>query len=62
MKFYRTKSNTLINLEKVVMIYRDPEQSKNYLMLTEDGSICELRDFTEDDVDRIMDYNDYIIK
>lgn len=62
MKFYRTRTNTLINLEEVTMIYRDPETSEYYLMLTNKGTVCELRDFNEEDVDRIMEYNDYFIK
>ena len=62
MKFYRTRTNTLINLEEVTMIYRDPETSDHYLMLTNKGTVCELRDFNEEDVERIMDYNDYFIK
>lgn len=44
------------------MIYRDPETSEYYLMLTNKGTVCELRDFNEEDVDRIMEYNDYFIK
>ena len=60
MKFYRTKEGNLINLEQVTLLYRDPE-SGSYRVSTTDGRIFEMPEITEDDIDKIMSYNNFFI-
>ena len=61
MKLYRTKSNSVINLEEVTLIHRNPDEGDGYFMLANNGRICELVDFSEEDIDRIMEYNNHFI-
>ena len=62
MKFYRTTNNTLINLEKVTLIYKNPNPKDNtYHVATDEGKIFEVPELKDEDIDRIMAYNDYLI-
>lgn len=61
MKLYRTKEDNLINLDNVSMIYRHPE-SGIYWVACLDGKTFEMPEITKEDIDRIMEYNDYFIK
>ena len=60
MKLYRTTNNTVINLEKVTLIYKDP-QDGTYNVATDEGKIFEVPELQDEDIDRIMDYNNYLI-
>ena len=60
MKFYRTKENNLINLEEVTIIYRDP-RTDLYNISTTDGRIFEMPEITQEDIDKIMEYNNFFI-
>lgn len=60
MKFYRTKNNTVLNLEKITVIYKSPEDG-TYNVATDEGKIFEVPELTDDDIDRIMEYNNYLI-
>jgi hypothetical protein len=58
MKFYRTTGNCLLNLDRIESV-----------LLQEDGTFVAVgatgkkyTDLTEDDIERIMDYNDFLIK
>ncbi len=61
MKFYRTKENNLINLEKVATIYKDPD-TLTYMVAYSGGNTYEMPELTGEDIDRIMAYNDYLIQ
>lgn len=43
------------------MIYRDPD-SESYRVAFKNGPTFEIPEITEEDIDRIMEYNDYLIK
>ena len=60
MKFYKTKENNIINLDQVTCIYRDPEDGTYRIAFTS-GLTYEMPEITEKDIDRLMDYNDYLI-
>lgn len=63
MRLYRTKDNNIINLEQVSMIYVDKEWSrKDYKVVLPSGKTIYVPELTEEDIDRIMNYNDYLIK
>ena len=61
MKLYRTKEDNLINLEQVVMIYKDPH-SGIYHVSSTNGITYEMPEIELNDIEKIMDYNDYLIK
>ena len=61
MKFYRTKEDNLINLEEVTMIYKDPE-TRNYHVSYTNGITYEMPEIDTSDIEKIMDYNDYLIQ
>ncbi len=61
MKFYRTKENNLINLDKVALIYKDPDNG-GYRVSFTNGITYEMPEIDENDIARIMEYNDYLIK
>ena len=61
MKLYRTKENNVINLEKVEFIYKDPEHPEYYRVHYESGYTFEIPELDEDDIDRIMEYNNHLI-
>ena len=61
MKLYRTKENNLINLEEVTLIYKDPLDG-GYRVSFTNGITYEMPEIDEDDIARIMEYNDYLIK
>ena len=60
MKFYRTKENNLINLEKVLTIYRDPETAL-YRVVYKGGPTFEMPELDVSDINRIMEYNNHFI-
>ena len=61
MKFYRTKENNIINLEEVTLIYKDKDTGLYNVVYknTQDYSVPEL---SEEDIEKIMEYNNYFIK
>lgn len=61
MKIYRTKEGNLINLELVTTIYKDPESPESYKVAYSGGYTYEMPELTEEDIDRIMQYNDYLL-
>ena len=61
MKLYKTKENNIINLEQLTTIYKNPE-TETYFVSYINGITYEMPELDEDDIDRIMDYNDYFIK
>ena len=61
MKFYRTEKDNLINLEEAAMIYKGgPEEP--YTVALKNGKEYSVPELKVEDVDRIMEYNDYLIK
>lgn len=60
MKFYRTKENNLINLEKVIMVYRQGETGP-YSVVYENGQDYYVPELDDEDIDRIMEYNNHFI-
>ena len=60
MKLYRTKENNLINLEQVTVIYKDPTDN-SYRVSFSNGITYDMPEIDEDDVEKIMEYNDYLI-
>jgi hypothetical protein len=60
MKLYRTKENNLINLEQVTLIYKDPDDG-GYRVSFANGITYDMPEIEEDDIDKIMEYNDYLI-
>lgn len=60
MKLYRTKEDNLINLEQVTTIYKDPEDG-GYRVSFTNGITYDMPEITEDDIDRIMEYNNHLI-
>lgn len=61
MKLYRTKDDNVINLEEVTLIYKDPTSPECYRVALTSGVTYELPELDKDDIDRIMEYNDYLI-
>lgn len=60
MKLYRTKEDNLINLEQVTMIYKDPEDG-GYRVSFTNGITYDMPEIEAADIDKIMEYNDYLI-
>lgn len=60
MKLYRTKENNVFNLEQLTMAYRDPATGIYNLSFTS-GITYEMPEITEEDIDRIMEYNNHLI-
>ena len=60
MKLYRTKEDNLINLDNVSVIYKNPEDG-TYRVACLDGKIYEMPEITKEDIDRISEYNNYLI-
>lgn len=60
MKLYRTKEDNVINLEQVAFIYRPP-QEQYYRVACTNGLTYEVPELTKEDIDKIMQYNDYLI-
>ena len=61
MKIYRTKEDNLINLEQVTLFYKDPNDD-GYRVSFTSGITYEMPELDLADIERIMDYNDYLIK
>ena len=61
MKLYRTKEDNLINLEQVATIYKNQDNGMYHVSCT-NGITYELPEIGPDDIEKIMDYNDYLIK
>lgn len=61
MKLYQTKEGNVINLEQVTLIYKDPEDGGYRLSFT-NGIIYDMPEIDETDIDKIMEYNNYLIK
>ena len=61
MKLYRTKKDNIINLEQLTTIYKNLE-TETYHVSYVNGITYEIPELDKDDVDRIMKYNDYLIK
>lgn len=61
MKLYRTKEDNVINLEQVAFIYRPP-LVESYFVACTNGLTYEVPELGEEDIDKIMEYNDYLIK
>ena len=63
MRLYRTKNNNVINLDEIAMIRVDDGWSrKDYQVVLPSGQTVYVPELTEEDIDRIMEYNDYDIK
>lgn len=60
MKLYRTKEKNLINLDEVTLIYKDPADG-GYRVSFTNGITYDMPEIEEADIDRIMEYNDYLI-
>lgn len=60
MKFYKTKENNLFNLDEITAIYRDPTDDI-YRVATVGGQIFSVPELDEEDVDKMMEYNNYFI-
>lgn len=60
MRFYRTKKGNLINLEEVVMVYRENDSS-SYSVVFKNKNDYYVPELDDDDIDRIMDYNNHFI-
>ena len=61
MKIYRTKEDNLINLEQVTLIYKDLDDGEYCVSLTS-GITYKMPELDLADIERIMEYNDYLIK
>lgn len=61
MKLYKTKEGNIINLEQMTTIYRSPETGTYHVSYVS-GITYEMPEIGKDDVERIMEYNDYLIK
>ena len=61
MKFYRTKENNLINLEQVTLIYKDPDDG-GYRVSFTSGITYDMPELDEADIERILDYSNYLIQ
>ena len=62
MKLYETKEGNVINLEKAEIIYKDPAHPDCYRVRFQSGYVYEIPELDEDDINRIMEYNDHLIK
>lgn len=65
MKFYRTKESNIINLGDedgvgVEMIFKDPVTGY-YRVAYKSGHTYEVPELDEEDIDRLMEYNNYFI-
>ncbi len=60
MKLYCTTENNVINLEQVTLIYKDPETG-GYRVSFTNGITYEMPELRESDINKIMEYNDYLI-
>lgn len=60
MKLYRTKENNVINLEEVTFIYKDPADL-GYRVAFTNGITYEVPEITEDDIENLMEYNNYVL-
>ena len=60
MKLYRTKENNVINLEQVTFIYKDPVDL-GYRIAFTNGITYEVPELTEEDIENLMEYNNYIL-
>ena len=58
MKFYRTEGNSLVNLDWIESVV--PEKDGTFTAVGATGT--RYGGFTQDDIERIMDYNDFLIK
>ncbi len=61
MKLYRTKENTVINLDGVTMIFKNTG-GEGYHVAFNNGVHYDVPELTEEDIDKIMSYNDYFIQ
>ena len=61
MKLYRTKENNVINLDLVTMIYKDPKFPAYYRVAYTGGNTFEIPELDDEDIDRIMEYNNHLI-
>lgn len=61
MILYQTKENNVINLDRITMIYRDPETNIYRVSFT-NGMTYEMPEITEEDIERFMQYNSFINK
>ena len=60
MKLYRTAKDNLINLDDVTEIYRSNDQSP-YTVIYKGSRVRTVPELTVEDIDNIMDYNNYLI-
>lgn len=60
MKFYKTNTGNLINLDQVALIYIDPNDG-GYRVSCTNGITYEMPELTKTDIDNMMDYNNYLI-
>ncbi len=60
MKLYRTSKDNLINLDDISEIYRATDQSP-YTVIYKGGRASTVPELTVEDIDNIMDYNNYLI-
>lgn len=58
MKFYRTTGNCLLNLDRIESVL--PQEDGTFIAVGATGN--KYTDLTADDIERIMDYNDFLIK
>lgn len=58
MKFYRTAANRLLNLDQIESV--NPEEDGTFTAIGVTG--VNYTDLTADDIERIMNYNDFLIK
>lgn len=61
MKLYRTKEDNVINLEQMTMVYKNLETDTYHISYV-NGITYEMPELDKEDIDRIMEYNDYLIK
>ena len=59
MKFYKTSKGNIINLEHVDLIYADDEA--RYTVAFKNEKEYMVPELTEEDIDRIMEYNNHFI-
>lgn len=61
MKLYRTKENNIINLDQVSVIYKDPIVG-DYRIQAGNGTIFEFPELSKEDIDKMMEYNNFFIE
>jgi hypothetical protein len=61
MKLYRTKENNVINLEQLTTIYKNPETG-TYNISYVSGITYEMPELDVEDINRIMEFSNYLIK